>query len=124
MPVWDRRRWVLARLGCLTSHRATTYSSLCMPDTGPMRRAAPTLEHVRRRLSSLMREICALDSSEIRDSATIDRDFEMESVQMVELQVAIEQEFDVTIDFLEVLRLNGFRRITEYIHGLASSARD
>lgn len=43
----------------------------------------------------------------------------MESVQMVELQVAIETEFDITLDFLEVLRLNSFRRVTDYIHGLA-----
>lgn len=40
---------------------------------------------------------------------------------MVDLQVAIETEFDITLDFLEVLRLNSFRRITDYIHGLASS---
>jgi len=82
-------------------------------------RAGPTLEYVRAKLSSLMREICGHASKEIPDSATIDRDFEMESVQMVELQVAIEQEFDVTIDFLEVLRLNSFRRIAVYIHTLA-----
>lgn len=40
---------------------------------------------------------------------------------MVELQVAIETEFDITLDFLEVLRLNSFRRITDYIHALASA---
>ena len=89
-----------------------------MPDEalGP---AGPAREHVRQRLSSLLQEICKRSPDEMRDSATIDRELEMESVQMVELQVAIEQEFDVTIDFLEVLRLNSFRRITDYIHGLA-----
>jgi acyl carrier protein len=67
----------------------------------------------------LLQEICNRSPSEIRDSATIDRELEMESVQMIELQVAIEQEFDVTIDFLEVLRLNSFRHITDYVHRLA-----
>lgn len=79
----------------------------------------PTREYVRQRLSSLLQEICHRSPDEIRDAATIDRELEMESVQLVQLQVAIEEEFDVTIDFLEVLRLNSFRRITDYIHGLA-----
>jgi acyl carrier protein len=78
-----------------------------------------TREYVRGRLSSLLQEICKRSADDIRDTATIDRELEMESVQLIELQVAIEQEFDVTIDFLEVLRLNSFRRITDYIYGLA-----
>ena len=82
-------------------------------------RFLPTREAVRERLISLLEEICGLRADEIRETSTIDRDLEMESVQMVELQVAIEQEFDVTIDFLEVLRLNSFRRITDYIYGLS-----
>jgi acyl carrier protein len=79
----------------------------------------PSREHVREVLSRLLQEICKRSEDEIRDTATIDRELEMESVQMVELQVAIEQEFDVTIDFLEILRLNSFHRITDYIHRLA-----
>lgn len=78
----------------------------------------PTRLWVRERLVTLLGEICGLSENEIRDDSTIDRELEMESVQMVELQVALEQEFDVTIDFLEVLRLNSFRRITDYIHQL------
>ena len=81
--------------------------------------AIPTREYVREVLSRLLQEICHRTPQEIFDSATIDRELEMESVQMIELQVAVEQEFDVTIDFLEVLRLNSFRRITDYIHALA-----
>lgn len=81
--------------------------------------AVPTREYVCGLLSRLLQEICHRSVDEIVDVATIDRELEMESVQMIELQVAIEQEFDVTIDFLEVLRLNSFRRITDYIHGLA-----
>jgi acyl carrier protein len=81
--------------------------------------AIPTREYVHEVLSRLLQEICHRAPEEILDSATIDRELEMESVQMIELQVAVEQEFDVTIDFLEVLRLNSFRRITDYIHALA-----
>lgn len=75
-------------------------------------------ERIRDRLLALLTEICGFAPNYIQDSSTIDRDFDLESVQMVELQVAIEQEFDVTIDFLEVLRLNSFRRITDYVHAL------
>ena len=67
----------------------------------------------------MLQEICHRTPADIYDAATIDRELEMESVQMVELQVAIETEFDITLDFLEVLRLNSFRRVTDYIHELA-----
>jgi acyl carrier protein len=87
------------------------------PDLRPV--AGPAREQVRERLLALLNEICDLGPGEIRDTSTIDRDLDLESVQMVELQVAIEQEFDVTIDFLEVLRVNSFRGITDYIHRLA-----
>lgn len=87
-------------------------------------RSGPAREYVRDRLSSLLQEICHRTPEEIRDTATIDRELEMESVQMVELQVAIETEFDITLDFLEVLRLNSFRRITDYVHALASASID
>jgi acyl carrier protein len=80
--------------------------------------SGPTREFVRERLSTLLQEICQRFPEEIHDAATIDRELEMESVQMVELQVAIETEFDITLDFLEVLRLNSFRRVTDYIHQL------
>jgi acyl carrier protein len=80
----------------------------------------PTRQWVRARLAALLGEVCGLAENAIREDSTIDRDLEMESVQMVELQVALEQEFDVTIDFLEVLRLNSFRGITNYIHDLVA----
>lgn len=67
----------------------------------------------------MLQEICHREPADIHDAATIDRELAMESVQMVELQVAIETEFDITLDFLEVLRLNSFRRVTDYIHALA-----
>ena len=67
----------------------------------------------------MLQEICHREPADIYDAATIDRELAMESVQMVELQVAIETEFDITLDFLEVLRLNSFRRVTDYIHALA-----
>src|SRR5215510_5597594 len=90
----------------------------------PVGLSGPTREYVRDRLSTLVQEICHRAPAEIYDTATIDRELEMESVQMVELQVAIETEFDITLDFLEVLRLNSFRRITDYIHALASASAE
>jgi acyl carrier protein len=85
------------------------------------RERSPTRAEVGKRLAALLEEICGLPRDRIKENSTIDRDLEMESVQMVELQVALEQEFNITIDFLEVLRRNSFRSICAYLHLLAMS---
>jgi acyl carrier protein len=72
----------------------------------------------------LAREIhvtCGIPLMSIEDSSTIDKDLTLESIQLVALQVAVEQEFDIAVDFLEVLRLNSFGQIVSYIHSLAST---
>src|SRR5438445_11593235 len=80
----------------------------------------PTQPQVRDFVAALVHEVCDVSPELIIDSARIDHELEMESVQMVQLQVAIEQEFDITLDFLEILRLNTFGRIVDYIYAQAS----
>ncbi len=88
----------------------------------PERDTGISRAQVRDFLATLLQEVCEIPGSAIREEATIDGELEMESVQMVQLQVAIEQEYDVSIDFLEVLRLNTFGKIVGYIHDLATNA--
>jgi acyl carrier protein len=80
----------------------------------------PSRAQVRDFLVVLLHEVCEISSDRIKDTATIDHDFEMESIQMVQLQVAMEQEYDISLDFLEILRLNSFGPIVDYVHSLAS----
>jgi acyl carrier protein len=76
----------------------------------------PTRQQVREFLATLVHEVCDIDRSLITDAARIDAELALESVQMVQIQVALEQEYDTTLDFLEILRLNSFGRIADYIH--------
>ena len=42
----------------------------------------------------------------------------MESVAFVEIQVALEEEYDIQVDPIEVVERNEFGRIVDYIHAL------
>ena len=75
-----------------------------------------TGDDVRDFVAGLVQEVCDVAPDAITDTARIDHELAMESVQMVQIQVALEQEFDVTLDFLEILRLNAFGPIADYIH--------
>ena len=67
-----------------------------------------------------MHEICGIPVETITDDASVDHELQMESIQLVDLQVAIEHELDVTVDLIAVLDLNSFGRIVDYLHALAS----
>lgn len=54
----------------------------------------------------------------IDDRATLDNELQMESVAFVELQVALEDELGIEIDPVQVVELNEFGAIVQYIHGL------
>src|SRR5512140_3436274 len=59
--------------------------------------ATPTGEAVRKRLAHLIHEITNVPLEQITDIATVDGDIRMESVAFVELQVAIEDEYQIEI---------------------------
>jgi acyl carrier protein len=73
-------------------------------------------EVVRHRLADLLEEIGGVPRSQITDGATIDRELQMESVALIELQVALEDEFDIEIDPIEVVELNEFAAIANYVY--------
>jgi acyl carrier protein len=73
------------------------------------------------KLRELLREIAGIPLERITDSASIDNELVMQSVAFVELQVAIEEEYDVEVDPIRVVELNEFGAIVSYVHGLVQA---
>jgi acyl carrier protein len=89
----------------------------------------PEIEHlpdkpeIRAALVRLMGGIARFSSASITDDATIDNELQMESVTFVELQVAIEDEFDIELDPIQVVELNAFGAIVDYVNELVRSEK-
>ena len=83
------------------------------------RTSAPSREAVRDRLRILVHEIARVPLETITEDATIDQDMRMESVAFVELQVTLEDDYGIELDAVEVVELNRFGAIVDYVHGLA-----
>lgn len=73
-------------------------------------------EYVKQRARELVHEITGLPLEEITDDASFDTTLVMESVQLVELQVALEEEFQTELDPIYIIELNRFGDIAEYIY--------
>ena len=83
--------------------------------------SAPSREEVRKRLVALISEIASIAPETITDTASIDEGLQMNSVVFVELQVAIEDAYDIRIDPIEVVELNEFGAIVDYVHRCATA---
>lgn len=73
------------------------------------------------KLRELLREIAGIPLERITDSASIDNELVMQSVAFVELQVAIEEEYNIEVDPIRVVEINEFGAIVSYIHGLVQA---
>ena len=78
----------------------------------------PTREDIAIRIAELISEVTGLPCEGIDESSTLESDLQMESVKFVELHVAIEEEFDIEIDPVEVVELNQLGAISEYVHSI------
>ena len=76
-------------------------------------------DEVRQRLAVLLNEIAKIPLEQITDKATVDEELQMQSVAFVELQVAIEDEYNIQIDPVQVVELNEFGAIVDYVHRCA-----
>ncbi len=83
--------------------------------------APPSRPDVRARLAALITEIAKIPAEAIVDSATIDGALRMESVDFVELQVALEDEYQIELDPIRVVELNEFSAIVDYVHDCATA---
>lgn len=71
---------------------------------------------LRDQLAALINEIAKIESEKITENATVDEDLQMNSVAFVELQVAIEEEYHIEIDPIQLVEINRFGDIIDYIH--------
>lgn len=79
-------------------------------------RPRPSLEEVRNLLAQLLSEVGRIPIDRIIDGATVDEGLRMESVAFVELQVSIEDYYNIEIDPIEVVERGEFGAIARYIH--------
>lgn len=82
-------------------------------------RHTPTRAEVSDRLRLLINEIAAIPLDRITEEATVDGELEMQSVAFVELQVAIEDEYEIQIDPIQIIELNAFGAIVDYVYECA-----
>ena len=68
----------------------------------------------------MLREIGKIPAHRISDEATLDSDLKMESVALIEIQVALEDRFNIEIDVIEVVQINRLGGIVDYILALVS----
>jgi acyl carrier protein len=81
--------------------------------------AALTRADVSQRLACLINEIAGTPIERVTDEATVDEELQMQSVAFVELQVAIEDEYQIQIDPVHVVELNQFAAIVDYVYNCA-----
>ena len=73
-------------------------------------------EGVKDQLIALLAEIGTIPRNQLAESATVDKELAINSVALVELQLAIEDKFDIQIDPIRIIELNEFGAIIDYIH--------
>lgn len=78
---------------------------------------APTKHDVRDLLANLLVDVGGIGPDVILDDATVDGELRLESVVFVEIQVALEEALDIEIDLLDVVELNEFGAIVDYLYG-------
>jgi acyl carrier protein len=63
-------------------------------------------------------------NSRLTEDSRIDSDFDIGSVVFVEIQVALEEQFDVELDPVHMVNLNVLRDVIDYIYDEVNRARD
>jgi len=81
----------------------------------------PTREAVETCLRTLLHEIGGIPLDKITAVATVEDELQMSSLAFVELQVALEEEYQVQIDPIQVVELGSFAGIVDYVHELATA---
>ncbi len=87
-------------------------------------RRVPTRAEVTERLTCLINEIAKIPKELITEGATVDEDLQMQSIAFVELQVAIEDEYQIQIDPIRVVEVNEFGAIVDYVYQCAANGTE
>lgn len=78
----------------------------------------PTPADVRSFVTRLLCEVAQIQAEVITDGATIDGELQMESVAFVEIQVTIEDAYDIVLDPMYLIELNEFGAIIDHIYSV------
>jgi acyl carrier protein len=84
-------------------------------------RVRVTREQVCARVSSFIHEIAKIPADRITEAASIDEDLAMQSVAFVEIQVAIEDEYDIELDPIRIVEIDRLGGIVDYIVGVITA---
>ena len=91
-------------------------------DGAVMQEDARTREHVRDRVFALLTEVANVPADRIGERSTVDEDLILTSVAFVELQVAIEDTYDIQLDPIQIVELNELGAIIDYIYECVAGA--
>lgn len=81
---------------------------------------APSRKVVEQRTIELLEQVCGIPRSSIHEAASVEDELLVESARFMELIVSLEEEFDMSIDFIEVLRRKTLAPIVDYLHSIAA----
>ena len=81
-------------------------------------------EKVAEILRTYLGEVAGISAESVGPDSSIDGDLEMNSVTFVELQVALEEHFDILIDPIAVIECNQFEAIVDYLHSLVRESSE
>lgn len=79
-------------------------------------RPPPSKNDVRSLLVQLLHEVGKIPLEKIHDESTVDAELQMESVVFIEIQVALEEAYDVELDPVRIVELNRLDAISIYIY--------
>lgn len=82
----------------------------------------PTRNEVEGHLRDLLHQIGGIPTERIADAATVDDELQMSSLAFLELQAALEDEYGIQLDPIQVVELGSFAAIVDHVHHLASAA--
>jgi acyl carrier protein len=80
-----------------------------------MTRLAPTRNDVCNLLVRLLHEVGKIPLEKIHDDSTVDGELQMQSVVFIEIQVALEDTYEVELDPVRMVELNRLATIVDYI---------
>mmetsp|Transcript_11808 Transcript_11808/g.17120 ORF Transcript_11808/g.17120 Transcript_11808/m.17120 type:complete len:160 (-) Transcript_11808:271-750(-) len=91
-----------------------------IPGTPESLAEIPTLprEEIAQRVAKVLEEFPKIDKSKIAESANFEKDLGLDSLDSVELVVALEAEFGVDIPDAHVTKIYSFSSAVDYIKGL------
>ena len=81
-----------------------------------MPRPAPSHSEIRSFLVRLLHEIGKIPLDKIHDESTVDGELQMQSVVFIEIQVALEDAYEVELDPVRLVEMNRFSAIVNYIY--------